>query len=355
MTVSSQLKGYPAPERRLESGAAHSQQDWKSFGPWSPVNPWADVETKSADDPESASVTLADTDGVIWPVRRAPDLGMRVVTHVLPNITLGRLKATASTVLSARCPLFVVCLPITGQIQITTNAASARVGGRSGVVVSPHCPVAVEYLTDECRMQTLLFEQSALENELSMMIGAPASRPVDFDFELALTAPPSPFQRALALLENEIAESAGLTAVPAMCTRLARLVIAGLLVSQPNNYTDQLTRPGALPGSRAIRRALEFIEGRPNQIETVADIAKEVGLSVRALDDGFQRYVGTPPMSYLRQVRMSRVHDDLVSADSELTTATIIARRWGFGHYGRFAAEYRRRYGRKPSETLRAR
>jgi AraC-like DNA-binding protein len=52
---------------------------------------------------------------------------------------------------------------------------------------------------------------------------------------------------------------------------------------------------------------------------------------------------------------MSRAHDDLVSADPDLTTATITAWRWGFGHYGQFAAEYRRRYGRKPSETLRAR
>jgi transcriptional regulator GlxA family with amidase domain len=30
-----------------------------------------------------------------------------------------------------------------------------------------------------------------------------------------------------------------------------------------------------------------------------------------------------------------------------------VARKWGFGHYGRFAADYARRFGRKPSETLR--
>ena len=108
-----------------------------------------------------------------------------------------------------------------------------------------------------------------------------------------MTAPPSAFQRALALLENETCESASLTAVRAMCTRLGRVVVAGLLVSQPNNYNDQLTRPAALPASWAIRRASEFIEDRPNQIETVADIASEVGLSVRALEDGCLRYVGT--------------------------------------------------------------
>jgi AraC-like DNA-binding protein len=355
MTVNRlQVTGYPARERGVRTAAAHAQRDWKLSWPQSPVNLWAEAGTKSADDAEPSTDVLSDNDGAVRLVRPAHDLRMRGATHALPKLTLGRLEITTSTVWSARSPLFAVCLPISGQIQITTNAASARVGGRSGVVVSPGCPVAVEYLTDDCRMQTLLFEQSALENELSTMIGAPASEPVQFDFELVLTAPPSPFQRAMALLENEISESAGLAAVPAMSTRLARLVIAGLLLSQPNSYTDELTRPAALPGSRAIRRALEFIEG-PNQIETVADIANEVGLSVRALDDGFQRYVGTPPMSYLRQVRMSRAHDDLVSADHELTTATTIARRWGFGHYGRFAAEYRRRYGRKPSETLRAR
>ena len=78
-----------------------------------------------------------------------------------------------------------------------------------------------------------------------------------------------------------------------------------------------------------------------------------VGLSVRALDDGFARYVGTPPMTYLRQVRLTRAHEELAGADPEDTTVTAVARKWGFGHYGRFAADYQRRFARKPSETLR--
>jgi AraC-like DNA-binding protein len=58
-------------------------------------------------------------------------------------------------------------------------------------------------------------------------------------------------------------------------------------------------------------------------------------------------------MTYLRQVRMTRAHEDLLAADPDETTATAIARRWAFGHYGRFAADYQRRFGREPSETLR--
>jgi AraC-like DNA-binding protein len=31
----------------------------------------------------------------------------------------------------------------------------------------------------------------------------------------------------------------------------------------------------------------------------------------------------------------------------------IVAQRWGFMHYGRFAAQYRQRFGCLPGETLR--
>jgi AraC-like DNA-binding protein len=350
-TSSRARQGAPREPASLgHSGRKSSGGESRAYGA-------AIVSRISATDIDTAVGVLSEaySEVTVHLTRATRELRMQIATYRLPNVAVGCLEITSSTVRSGRYPLFAVCLPIRGQIQITTNAASAHVGGRSGVVVSPGCPVAVDYLTDDCRTQKILFEQSAVENELSMMLGMPVAKPLRFDFRLGLAGPPSPFQRALALLQNELDESSGLTTVPATSTRLGRLVIAGLLVSQPNNYSEELARPAALSGSRAIRSALELIEGRPSDIETVADIADAVGLSVRALDDGFQRFVGTPPMTYLRRVRMARVHEDLVAADPHLTTATIIARRWGFGHYGRFAAEYLRRYGRKPSETLKGR
>ena len=58
-----------------------------------------------------------------------------------------------------------------------------------------------------------------------------------------------------------------------MSSQLGRLMMAGLLVSQTHNYTEALTRPRAVPGSKPIRNALELIESQPTEIETVADIA----------------------------------------------------------------------------------
>jgi AraC-like DNA-binding protein len=202
-------------------------------------------------------------------------------------------------------------------------------------------------------METLLFEPLAIERELAALLGHSAPSPVDFDLQLANVAGTA-FHRALQLIQNELRSPVGLTAVPTMAASLGRLVIAGLLMTHRSNYTEELSRPRAVEGPRAIRTAVGLIDRRPAEIETVADIAKAVGLSVRALDEGFRRHVGTSPMAYLRQVRLARAHDELVASDADVTTATIIAYNWGFWNYGRFAAAYRRRYGCTPSETLRA-
>uniref|UniRef100_UPI0034DAE5F1 helix-turn-helix transcriptional regulator n=1 Tax=Paractinoplanes polyasparticus TaxID=2856853 RepID=UPI0034DAE5F1 len=76
------------------------------------------------------------------------------------------------------------------------------------------------------------------------------------------------------------------------------------------------------------------------------------GVSERALQAGFQRYVGISPTTYLRQVRLDRVHEELRQADPDRTTVADVAQRWGFRHLGRFAGCYRARYGVSPSQTL---
>jgi AraC-like DNA-binding protein len=334
---------------------APTQDRGRALSATLPEPSWPALQRLSADDVDTATDALSKAYSAVTvlPDPGAKKLRMEVAMCKLPNLTLGNLEISSSTVRSTRYPLVAVCLPVSGQILITSNRGSARVADRSAVVVSAGNPVVVEYLTDDCRMETLLFEQSAVEAELTGMLGAPVTKPLRFDLEFRMSAA-SPFSRALTLLHSELTDPAGLAAVPAMSRQLGRLIMAGLLVSQTHNFTEELTRPRAVPGSKPIRNALEFIESQPGEIETVADIAAAVGLSVRALDDGFHRYVGTPPMTHLRQVRMARAHEELVAADPELTTASAIARKWGFGHYGRFAAEYARRFGRKPSETLRA-
>ena len=98
----------------------------------------------------------------------------------------------------------------------------------------------------------------------------------------------------------------------------------------------------------------EHDDERRDQPLTLAGIAAQAGVTPRALQHAFRRQYDTVPMSYLRQVRLERAHQDLLAADPAAGhTVAAIARRWGFTRADRFAAAYRTAYGRPPSHTLR--
>src|SRR6201998_2584830 len=228
---------------------------------------WPALQRLSADDGDTATEALSEAYSAVTvlPDPGAKDLHMEVATCKLPNLSLGDLEISTSTVRSSCYPLIAVCLPIGGQILITSACGSGRVADGSAVVVSPGNPVVVEYLTDDCRMETLLFEQSAVEAELAGMLAAPLTKPLRFDLQFSPSRS-SPFSRALALLHSELNDPTGLTTVPAMSSQLGRLMVAGLRVPQTHNSTENLTRPRAVRDSKPIRNALELIENQPAEI-----------------------------------------------------------------------------------------
>jgi transcriptional regulator GlxA family with amidase domain len=59
------------------------------------------------------------------------------------------------------------------------------------------------------------------------------------------------------------------------------------------------------------------------------------------------------PSAYLRGVRLDRVHYELMRGSR--WSVTEVAVDWGFYHPGRFAQQYRERFGSLPSETLQLR
>ena len=65
-----------------------------------------------------------------------------------------------------------------------------------------------------------------------------------------------------------------------------------------------------------LRRAVAFVDDNAHRHITLADIAASVHLTPRALQYMFRRHMDLTPTEYLRQVRMSHVHRDLLAADS---------------------------------------
>lgn len=99
-----------------------------------------------------------------------------------------------------------------------------------------------------------------------------------------------------------------------------------------------------------VRRAVDYIDANLSARVTLEDIVRVAGVSGRALFRHFRSATGASPMAYLRNARFLRVRDALRQSGADQKIVDVAA-RWGFDHMGRFAVEYRQRFGERPSDT----
>ncbi|MEN2472588.1 AraC family transcriptional regulator [Burkholderia sp. GS2Y] len=99
-----------------------------------------------------------------------------------------------------------------------------------------------------------------------------------------------------------------------------------------------------------VKRAVAYIDEHAGEPLTLSDIAAAAHCSVRTLQRAFRQWRDTGTMRYLKEIRLQRVRSALQAAD-EAASITEIATRWGFGHLGEFAADYRHMFGERPSDT----
>jgi AraC-like DNA-binding protein len=134
-----------------------------------------------------------------------------------------------------------------------------------------------------------------------------------------------------------------------------RLVAATVLAALPTTaLAAPSTSPPRGPTPPLLRQAIAFIEDHAIQDISLDDIAGSVYATPRALQYMFRKHRDCTPMEYLRNVRLDRARRDLLAGDPATTSVGEIARRFGVGHLGRFATNYRKRFGESPHETLRA-
>jgi AraC-like DNA-binding protein len=203
----------------------------------------------------------------------------------------------------------------------------------------------------DCGQLCVLMPPDSVERELSRHLGRRIGNPVEFHPEMRLaTASIQSWVEALRMVCRQAERTEAIH--PLLARSFQNLLINTLLVGQPHNYTEEMTSP-VLPGSsKAVRDAIELLRARPEHSWSVGELAEQVHLSVRALQDGFVRTVEVPPMRYLRRLRLGRVRTELLEANPNDTTVTEVAARWGFLHHGHFAAAYRSEFGESPGQSL---
>lgn len=103
-----------------------------------------------------------------------------------------------------------------------------------------------------------------------------------------------------------------------------------------------------------VREAERIMTERAAEALSILEIAERIGVSARALSEGFKRFRGQTPHAFHTRQRLLSLRNALLCA-APGETVTSIARSRGFINLGVLAAAYRKQFGESPAETLRNR
>ena len=115
---------------------------------------------------------------------------------------------------------------------------------------------------------------------------------------------------------------------------------------------DTLGLPRGKPIPHDIRQAISYLREGIGRKISMADLARHCGVAERTLNKHFSAFLGLSPLRYSRRLRLAAVRDRLL-AEATGISVTEVAQAYGFTHFGRFSAQYRRCFGEAPSATLR--
>ena len=283
-----------------------------------------------------------------------PSEDVRPWSSTIDAVQVGPIQAARHTIAvnlrveSERDDVYGLGIGKAGRLTIGNGLGRDTTATRRGAVaVSPASGPLNMRAEPASKVECLVIDNWALEAELEDLIERPVSRSIRFAADVDLN---SSAARGLLHLVQLFVEDVG-AGYPALVVEpLCHALLSGLLLAADHPYRELLETPAMPSRPRSVKRAVDAIHASPEQAFTAASLAELAGVCTRTLQAGFRLHLGVSPMEYLRQVRLARAHDDLTSA--AVSTVSEVAYRWGFNHLGRFAAQYRRKYGRPPSATI---
>jgi AraC-like DNA-binding protein len=253
------------------------------------------------------------------------------------------------------CGTYRIVVLRSGSTQGVCRGLSFAGGPGLAAVFPPQGRCAVRWSAGS-RFISVKIDRSAVDDALSDALGWQVMSQPDFTPVMpANAATTRTWINMAALFRDEVFRPDSVLNQPLVGLPFVDSLVRGFLLAADHPHRDALARDVRLIAPRAIRSAIEIIEEEAHLPLTLSLIATRTHISVRTLQQGFQRHLDTSPMAYLREVRLRRAHQALLRSDPSTVTVASVAYRWGFTNLGRFAAAHSARYRETPTETLRRR
>ena len=294
---------------------------------------------------------------VITPLVRGADPFLTLHSFQSGAVTIGTVTYSSAVRVQTGSvhDAYQVNIPLDGSLRTTRGGQLLAASPRLAAVYGLHRHGFEGFATPQ-RMLGVKIQREALERRLRDLLDRPLhGASIEFEFGMPLEGPRArDWYTVLQLLGRRLWGSAGLGADSVVTANLQDTLITGLLLAGRHSFSDELDQPAGPAAPRAVRRAVDAVEAHPDAaLMTVPELARTAGVSVRALQVGFRQSLDTTPLAFLRERRLTHARRALEGASPAGASVAEIAERWGFAHHGRFALDYRRRFGEHPSQTLR--
>lgn len=287
---------------------------------------------------------------------RAAALDVRYSHRPMLNMSFNYLQYGAEVDIQPREfeTFYLVHIPLAGRAAIHAGGHQYFIHPGAAAIVSPSHSVATTWQAD-CKQLMLKIERKPLENYLSHLLYRPIDRPLEFPVVFDLTVGlGASFYGLIQHIAAELTQNDAVARSKLVSAQLEQTLLMLILCGANHSYSDALQAADKSVCPKHVMKAYQYMVANARQNITIEDLTRVAGVSGRALYEGFRRFKGAAPMACLRAIRMQAIHKELLAGDAS-DDVTLIAQRWGFFHLGRFASNYQRIFGEKPSQTLRRR
>jgi AraC-like DNA-binding protein len=223
-----------------------------------------------------------------------------------------------------------------------------RVNSRETCVIPPEVTATAAYAPGFEHFG-LRIKSDCLRSKLAALIGATPSRKVEFNQTTRTDdAAIGNLRRMLMFFAMELESNASALAI----TELEQSLIVSFICSNRHNYSNLLDGRARPLASWQVRRVEEYIEAHWNQPITIEELSRLTSVSARSIFQQFKKHRGHGPMAFAKDVRLRHAKEMLEQKDTN-SSVTATAFACGFTNLGHFAQDYLKRFGERPSDTLR--
>ena len=247
---------------------------------------------------------------------------------------------------------YMLQFTLNGWCEIWQDRRSVVLPTGSVAVMSPFRPFAKAWMPGS-RQLFLKIDKRLVERKFRAWTGNEEAAPLEFELApVSEMARIGTLARYVRMLCDDVKNDATCLAHPLVREQIAGGLVSLLLTSLRHNKMRAIEAAGSPAAPCFVRRVEEFIHEHASETLSLEDLANVAGVSMRALQQGFRRFRDTTPMAHLRARRLELARNELVRAARHGGSVAGVANGVGFTHLGRFARDYRARFGEPPSRTL---